>query len=47
MYNIHDSDTLFSERTKSVARELEKVSVGRVAARGRTWFPELTDKSMC
>jgi hypothetical protein len=46
MYNMHDSDTLFSEGTKNVAREL-KVSVGRVAARGKTWFPALTDKRMC
>ena len=31
--------------TKNVARELKKVSVGRVAAGGKTWFPELADKS--
>ena len=32
--------------TKNVAKMLKKVSVGTVAQRGKTWFPELSDKSM-
>ena len=31
--------------TKNVAKELRNVSVGKVAARGNTWFSELVDKS--
>ena len=31
--------------TKNVARVMKKVSVGTVAARNKTWFPELSDKS--
>ena len=30
--------------TKNVARAMKKVSVGTVAARNKTWFPELSDK---
>ena len=32
--------------TKNVAKMLKKVCVGTVAQRGKTWFPEFTDKSM-
>ena len=32
--------------TKNVAKMLKKVCVGTVAQRGKTWFPELADKSM-
>ena len=31
--------------TKNIARVMKKVSVGTVAARNKTWFPELSDKS--
>ena len=30
--------------TKNVAKELKKVTEGRLKDRGITWFPELTDK---
>ena len=31
--------------TKNVARELKKVTEGRVRDRNITWFPELSDKN--
>ena len=40
------SSLLFAVGTKNVARELKKVSAGRIAAKGKTWFPELADKRM-
>ena len=53
MYNVHvvmDATGQHNFRlytgTKNVARELKKISVGRVAAKGKTWFPELAEKSM-
>ena len=30
--------------TKNVAKELAKITQGRVRDRGMTWFPELVDK---
>ena len=30
--------------TKNVAKEMKKISEGRVRDRGVTWFPELVDK---
>ena len=30
--------------TKNVAKEVKKISEGRVRDRGVTWFPELADK---
>ena len=32
--------------TKNVAKELRKITEGRVRDRNLTWFPELVDKSM-
>ena len=33
--------------TKNVGKEIKKVSQGRVRDRGKTWFPELSDKREC
>lgn len=33
-----------SKGTKNVGKEMKKVSQGRVRDRGKTWFPELSDK---
>ena len=40
--------TIFLPRvgTKNVAKELKKITSGRVRDRGVTWFPELIDKSV-
>ena len=36
---------LFHLGTKNVAKQMLKISQGRVRDRGVTWFPELVDKS--
>ena len=44
---LHVHHVLILTGTKNVARELKKVSVGRATAKGKTWFPEISDNSMC
>ena len=33
--------------TKNVAKEMKKICAGPVKARDKTWFAQLSDKSMC
>lgn len=42
--NITLSVLLDNIGTKNVSKELKKITQGRVRDRGKTWFPELTDK---
>lgn len=32
--------------TKNVGKEMKKITEGRARDRGKTWFPQLVDKSM-
>ena len=43
MYFSYECSLL--QGTKNVARQMAKISQGRVRDRGVTWFPELVDKS--
>ena len=43
MLNVLDSYSNVTG-TKNVAKEMKKITQGRVADRGKKWFPQLTDK---
>lgn len=42
---LYTHNNSFGTGTKNVAKEMKKITEGRVKERGKKWFPDLADKS--